>query len=741
MAIKLVQGKQIATASWAINALTASFVTGSSVFGPFGGNSVVSASFAVSSSTVQSIANNITNNVNNNVLTATGGSTVNGETNLTFDGGLLNINGQLQQGESVLARGDYSHAEGVFTTAPGNYSHAEGKSTQAIGDYSHAEGERTKTGTETGYLTDSRVEIVDGLITLESDYGDVTANFTPGGYLYLYDGDLGNIIERNVYLIDTATCSPFVGSSTEIQLIDTTVNTPQAIVGDLTTLLNTGDFGGDQLIPGPDSHTEGILTSAIGLYSHTEGESTNAIGNASHAEGNETQAIGVASHAEGGRTQAIAYGSHAEGYNTQAIGDYSHTEGNETQATGEISHAEGLFTQAIGEASHAEGVSTQAIGSYSHAEGDSTIAQNYASHAEGLGTISTGDYSHVQGQYNISSSAQSAFIIGNGTANNTRSNLVFASGSTFQITGSLRVSGSITGSLFGTSSYAVTALSASYALTASSAPNYLPLSGGTITGSLTITNNLTVLGSASIQYISESTLNIGTNLITVNTINPGARFGGLAVIDSGSSPQVSASFLYDSIQDEFIFVHRGTSTSAITSSVFLLGPETYNNLGNETYLIANRIPKGTGIEHLNDSNISDNGLVVSINSNTQVTGSLNVTQGITGSLLGTAATASFAPNYLPIASPQVTGLEISFITDRMYGSYALPETGSAITSNTSSAIPGATNIIIHSASAAPTIGSDFKKLTGSSDYVAGLNYIYCTYIANNQIIYSINQAT
>jgi hypothetical protein len=164
----------------------------------------------------------------------------------------------------------------------------------------------------------------------------------------------------------------------------------------------------------------------------------------------------------------------------------------------------------------------------------------------------------------------------------------------------------------------------------------------TVSGSLTIRENLTVLGSASVTYISESTLNIGTNLITVNTINPGARFGGLAVIDSGSSPQISASFLYDSIKDEFVFVHHSIPT---TSSVFLQGPETYNDLGNEIYLTANRIPKGTGIEHLNDSNISDDGSVVSINSNTEITGSLVVSNGITGSLEGTASfstTASFA---------------------------------------------------------------------------------------------------
>jgi len=80
----------------------------------------------------------------------------------------------------------------------------------------------------------------------------------------------------------------------------------------------------------------------------------------------------------------------------------------------------------------------------SHTEGQHTAATGNFSHAEGYFTTASGDYQHVQGQYNISSSAQSAFIVGNGTSNTSRSNLVFASGSTFQVTGSLEVTGSLT---------------------------------------------------------------------------------------------------------------------------------------------------------------------------------------------------------------------------------------------------------------------------------------------------------
>jgi hypothetical protein len=144
----------------------------------------------------------------------------------------------------------------------------------------------------------------------------------------------------------------------------------------------------------------------------------------------------------------------------------------------------------------------------------------------------------------------------------------------------------------------------------------------TITGSLVITQNLTVLGSSSINIISQSTLNIGTNLITVNVQSTSSRFGGFAVIDSGSSPARSGSWLFDSINDNWIMVHQNAST--ITSSVALMGAETYNNVGVEIYPTLNRVVKGLGYEHIGDSNITDTGTEISLNSLTSITGSLFV---------------------------------------------------------------------------------------------------------------------
>jgi len=151
----------------------------------------------------------------------------------------------------------------------------------------------------------------------------------------------------------------------------------------------------------------------------------------------------------------------------------------------------------------------------------------------------------------------------------------------------------------------------------------------TITGSLYVSQNLIIQGSSSIQNISSSTLNIGTNLVTVNVQNPSSRFGGLAVIDSGSNPQRSGSLLFDATENEWLMVHQNAST--ITSSLLIMGPETYNNVGNEIHPTTNRIMKSIVDEHIGDSNILDNGTKVSIDVNTDITGSLKVTSAISAS--------------------------------------------------------------------------------------------------------------
>ena len=105
-------------------------------------------------------------------------------------------------------------------------------------------------------------------------------------------------------------------------------------------------------------------------------------------------------------------------------GVYSVAVGNNTTASGSYSHAEGNVTVASGSSSHAEGTETTASGNNgSHAEGQQTEASGRFSHAEGNNTIAASDAQHVSGKYNIADNADTyAEIIGNGTADNSRSN-------------------------------------------------------------------------------------------------------------------------------------------------------------------------------------------------------------------------------------------------------------------------------------------------------------------------------
>ena len=472
-------GSFVTTSSF--NSFTSSYNTGSftgsfsgSLFGTASwSNNSISSSFAISASWAPTQTINTSSLVTTSSFNAftssynTGSFT--GSFNGVFTGSLFGTasraisaswapsiaggaNTQIQFNSASRLSGDVSFTfdyvnkslqQGPNTQAIGYASHAEGGGTVAIGEGAHAEGVNTQVGTQNAYYAQS---IVSGTLILSESYGDVSPTFTVDGLLYLYDTGITNVYVTAIFTISQ---SYYNSTNTIVELYDTSVNDAQAYVGDLSYGIQ--NWIGDKTISG----------------------------NQSHAEGTTTRILGASAHAEGIGTQAVGFAAHAEGYETQANGSTSHTEGTSTKAIGGNSHAEGYGTQAIGYSSHAEGDSTQAIGTFSH--------------AEGWGTISSGSYQHVQGQYNLTSSDQSAFIIGNGTDDSNRSNLVFAAGNTVQITGSLLVSGSITGSLFGTSSFAV---SASWAPSQTINTSSLATTGSnTFVGNQVITGSVNVSGS------------------------------------------------------------------------------------------------------------------------------------------------------------------------------------------------------------------------------------------------------
>jgi hypothetical protein len=237
----------------------------------------------------------------------------------------------------------------------------------------------------------------------------------------------------------------------------------------------------------------------------------------------------------------------------------------------------------------------------------------------------------------------------------------------------------------------------------------------TITGSLYVSQNLLIGGSSSINFISQSTLNIGTNIITVNVQNPGTRFGGLAVIDSGSSPTVSGSLLFDSVNDQWLFVHQAIAGSPLTSSVLLMGPQSFDSLGSELYPTINRIVKSVNAEHLGDSNITDTGTKVSINSNTEVTGTLKVTGNITSPNITAIETSTSSLN--TFTSSLLTAVELTGSNLTVRGNLLVKGTTTNVNTST---LDVDNNLINLNGAGASNAGLRVKDTTGVSQISGSL---------------------
>ena len=146
--------------------------------------------------------------------------------------------------------------------------------------------------------------------------------------------------------------------------------------------------------------------------------------------------------------------SDINGINGNSIGQTAFGYG--TQATGNASFSAGEGTEASGSHAVAFGINTTASGSYSTAMGEGTTASGRRSTALGKTTIASDFASLVIGQFNSSgssvtnsatvfSTSNTAFVIGNGTASNSKSDafkVMFNGDAT--VSNDLTVSGDIT---------------------------------------------------------------------------------------------------------------------------------------------------------------------------------------------------------------------------------------------------------------------------------------------------------
>jgi acyl-coenzyme A thioesterase PaaI-like protein len=193
----------------------------------------------------------------------------------------------------------------------------------------------------------------------------------------------------------------------------------------------------------------------------------------------------------------------------------------------------------------------------------------------------------------------------------------------------------VTGSLISSASAAAIAI----ANLNTNSGSYAKLNGGNhfdgtqvITGSVFITGSLTVYGSSSFANVSASIVEIGTNVVKLNTATPAVRFGGITVADSGSGAGASGSLFWDSQDNHWIYQHPSGGAESGFTARLISGPANSGSIGDEAGLTAGKLVVASGDDHISDSIVtqaSDNS-TISVAGDLDVSGSIIVDNTIIG---------------------------------------------------------------------------------------------------------------
>ena len=332
------------------------------------------------------------------------------------------------EGNQTVTRGVGSHAEGVGAEANGRASHAEGNFTLAGGLYSHAQGDHNHAPFKAMFAGGSYSvipeaypewqashEYVIGDKVSRNDMGyeckedhtstngfDTTKwNLLPaaGDAAFVFGNGVNSEARSNAMEMDWDGNVKFAGNA----------KANGATYGDVVSRGRKADT-----TVGEGSFAFGYKVEASKVYSHAEGYTTKASGAYSHAEGNTSVASGSSSHAEGNRTTASGNSSHADGLSTVASGMNSHASGRYTEANANCMFAIGLYNKLAD-------LYPNWTAGVSYVVGDRVMYNGFTIECIVANSDTSYDSSHwktINGQIN----SDVAFVVGNGTDDNNRSN-------------------------------------------------------------------------------------------------------------------------------------------------------------------------------------------------------------------------------------------------------------------------------------------------------------------------------
>lgn len=257
-------------------------------------------------------------------------------------------------------------------------------------------------------------------------------------------------------------------------------------------------------------------------YSTAMGDSTIASGIRSTAMGSGTTASGVGSTAMGAHT-------YASGNNSTAMGDSTIASGDNSTAMGRGTTANQNYSTAMGMSTIASGVASTAMGQYANASGAGSVAMNY-------NTKATQNYMTAMGKYN-SPRTGDLFNIGNGTADNARSNIVEVNGTSMNVNGDIKRNGISLGDLAYKNSASGTLTGTAVNVSVTGTPEGNVSVTPTTDSVASVTNKGTLPSFSYNSTTEELTFNAGTLPTTTNkTVMTGASasFTGTSITSTGT---------------------------------------------------------------------------------------------------------------------------------------------------------------------------------------------------------------
>jgi hypothetical protein len=157
----------------------------------------------------------------------------------------------------------------------------------------------------------------------------------------------------------------------------------------------------------------------------------------------------------------------------------------------------------------------------------------------------------------------------------------------------------------------------------------ITVNNGTFSGNVTVTGNLTVLGTQTV--ISSTQVNIGDNIILLNSVASPAQYGGIYVADT--TVNTTGSFIWDSSTDRWKAGLVGSEINIVTTgSTDSLFNKTLTLSGSSKNFITGGLPNSVLFFDTTGSLSASSGLTYSADTGVLTTSILFASSGISGSL-------------------------------------------------------------------------------------------------------------